>query len=220
MDTSRGVTVVITCCGRLGLLRKTLKSFNKFNTYPIKEFIIIDDSGDKTIHQTLIKEYAHKLSDTTLILNKENIGQSKSIDKAYRLVKTPYIFHLEEDWKFTKEGFIEKSFELMDTDPKMVTVWLRGLRNTSGHTWHDKLLDFNGIKYHRLRVHKGTFSGYTWNPGLRRTKDYRTVEPFGNITEEKASSWFGSLGYYAVILTDIYVKHTGYLNSTQNESKT
>ena len=37
------VTVVITSCGRLDLLDKTLSSFMEFNTYPIEKFIIIDD---------------------------------------------------------------------------------------------------------------------------------------------------------------------------------
>lgn len=212
MDTNRKVTVVITCCGRLGLLRRTLNTFKKYNTYPIEEYIIVDDSGDPKIKQKYIKEYLGKNSNTTLILNESNIGQSKSIDRAYKLVKTPYIFHLEEDWTFKKAGFIEKSFKLMDTDPKMVTVWLRGLRPSemNGHTFDKEILKQDGIEHNRLRVHKGSFSGYTWNPGLRRLSDYRMVEPFGDITEEKASSWFGNLNFYAVTLRDIYVIHSGW----------
>ena len=56
MDTNRKVTVVITCCGRLGLLRRTLNTFKKYNTYPIEEYIIVDDSGDPKIKQKYIKE--------------------------------------------------------------------------------------------------------------------------------------------------------------------
>ena len=37
------VTVVLTACNRADLLEKTLDSFFKFNTYPLKRFIIIDD---------------------------------------------------------------------------------------------------------------------------------------------------------------------------------
>tara|TARA_R100000329_G_scaffold105789_1_gene86798 strand:+ start:100 stop:759 length:660 start_codon:yes stop_codon:yes gene_type:complete len=219
MATNKKVTVVITCCGRLGLLRKTLESFKKYNTYPIEEFIIIDDTGDKKVHRKFLDEYLHKVNNTTIVLNQENIGQSKSIDKAYALVKTPYIFHLEEDWEFKKANFIQDSFKILDSDPKICTVWLRGLRNTNGHTWHEKELDIDGLKHYKLRVHKGTFSGFTWNPGLRRTEDYRLLPVFGDVTEETASSWYGNLGFHAMIMKDTYVRHTGWLNSVQKSLK-
>ena len=110
------VTVVLTSCGRLDLLSKTIKSFNKYNTYPISKFIIVDDSGDESIHEqadkllpALLEQYDH-----FVIFNNKRQGQIKSIDDAYSLVKTPYIFHLEDDWEFYKHSFIEHSFKLMD----------------------------------------------------------------------------------------------------------
>lgn len=39
------VTLFITSCGRPELLKRTLESFVKFNTYPIKEAILCEDSG-------------------------------------------------------------------------------------------------------------------------------------------------------------------------------
>lgn len=33
------ITLVITCCNRPFLLRPTLESFMKYNTYPIKEIV-------------------------------------------------------------------------------------------------------------------------------------------------------------------------------------
>jgi hypothetical protein len=39
------VTLFITSCGRPDLLKITLESFIKYNTYPIKEAIICEDSG-------------------------------------------------------------------------------------------------------------------------------------------------------------------------------
>ena len=96
------VTVVLTSCGRLDLLTKTIESFNKFNTYPITKFIFIDDSGDikfkkkaNKILTSLLKKY-----DYSLIFNENRQGQIKSVDYAYSMVETPYIFHLEDDWEF------------------------------------------------------------------------------------------------------------------------
>ena len=62
------VTVVLTSCGRLDLLTRTIESFNKFNTYPITKFLLIDDSGDKKFKEeankilsSLLKEYDYSL---------------------------------------------------------------------------------------------------------------------------------------------------------------
>lgn len=83
------VSVVLTACGRLDLLRRTIDSFNKYNTFPINQFIIVDDSGDKKVHKELRKSYP----DYTLVLNESNIGLIDSIDRGYSKVQTPYIFH-------------------------------------------------------------------------------------------------------------------------------
>lgn len=45
------VTLVITSCNRFDLLKKTIESFSRNNTYPIREVIIIEDSGNFDINQ-------------------------------------------------------------------------------------------------------------------------------------------------------------------------
>lgn len=46
---NKQVTLVITACGRPHLLKRTLESFMKYNTYPIIEGFIIEDSGQPNI---------------------------------------------------------------------------------------------------------------------------------------------------------------------------
>ena len=99
------VTVVITSCNRIDLLKKTIESFLDYNTYPIHEFIIVEDSGIKSVNSDLIKTYP----DFNWINSGVNEGQILSIDKAYSRVKTKYIFHLEDDWETYKDGFIKDS---------------------------------------------------------------------------------------------------------------
>jgi hypothetical protein len=41
----REVTLFITSCGRPHLLKRTIESFVKFNSYPMKEVILCEDSG-------------------------------------------------------------------------------------------------------------------------------------------------------------------------------
>ena len=50
------ITCVLTSCGRIDLLEKTLNSFIVFNDYErIKEFIIIEDSADPEVAEQLNK---------------------------------------------------------------------------------------------------------------------------------------------------------------------
>jgi GT2 family glycosyltransferase len=119
---NKQVTVVITTCGRTDLLEKTLISFYKFNTYPINKVVIVEDSGISQNFETVKTIVQDNLE---IIVNETNEGQIPSIDKAYATVETDYIFHCEEDWEFFHSGFIEKSFEILDQDSKIFTVWLR-----------------------------------------------------------------------------------------------
>ena len=47
------LSIVITSCGRPDLLEKTIDSFLLHNTYPIKKWIITEDSGIKDINKHL-----------------------------------------------------------------------------------------------------------------------------------------------------------------------
>jgi hypothetical protein len=45
------VTFILTSCGRVDLLKTTIETFEKFNTYPIKRGIITKDSCDEDIYR-------------------------------------------------------------------------------------------------------------------------------------------------------------------------
>ena len=84
------VSLVITSCGRFDLLERTLDSFFEYNTYPIKEVIITEDSTEGKKLEKLVSKY--KDQNFKLIVNETRIGQIKSIDKAYKEVNTEYVF--------------------------------------------------------------------------------------------------------------------------------
>ena len=105
------VSVVLTSCNRPNELKVTLESFFRFNTYAINKIIIIDDSGIKNCIDDCLSFIPSNL-EKKVIYNEENIGQISSIDKAYSLVDTKYIFHCEDDWEFYDYGFIEKSMDI------------------------------------------------------------------------------------------------------------
>jgi hypothetical protein len=215
------VTFVLTSCGRPQLLEKTIDSFLKSNTYPIEKYVVIEDSGKKGINNNLKKKYAHL--PFVWIDNEVNIGQVKSIDKAYALVDTPYIFHCQDDWEFYRPGFIEESMAILEEKENIVMVWIRELDDTNGHPvedrWHktESGLDYGLM----IKGYKNGWHGFSLNPGLRRLKDY---VPYQGITkhldkgthgsEVEINNYYFNKGFRAAILANGAVRHIGWGLST------
>ena len=231
------VTLVITSCNRPELLERTLNSFIKYNTYPIKDTYIIDDSGIHGCNDMVLSPF-YELLNIKSIYNKVNIGQIQTIDKAYSYVKTEYIFHCEEDWEFLQPGFIEKSLQIFKDNPdeKIYTIWLRPHHCTSGHP----ILQDNLQKgYYKMKpdfsyVDKGdmiTQCGFTFNPGLRRTKDCLLFHPYflkcdksnkngkEYMKEYNLNKKYADDGYFAYILDDPkgHVNHIGWNKRIKND---
>ncbi|WP_422409949.1 MULTISPECIES: glycosyltransferase [unclassified Endozoicomonas] len=206
------VTVVITSCGRFSHLKETIKSFLDTNTYPIKRLIVIEDSGSDKITNYIpeeIKPY------TDIIINKKKLGQIKSIDKAYSKVDTEYIFHCEDDWRFYRPGYIEDSLQILESNSHVLQVWLRSFyHDISIHSPYHSLGERESIgqnHFYRINSDKKEWQGFSFNPGLRRVSDYRAITAYDNFPSEKALSiHYAAKGYYAVILENDAVLHTGF----------
>jgi hypothetical protein len=165
------VTVILTACDRADLLEKTLDSFFKMNTYPLKRFIIIDDGMNFGCNDFVKEKYDFPIE---LIYNNPKLFQIKSIDYAYSLVDTEYIFHMEEDWNFLKPGFIEDSMEVLEEDPNILQVWLRGIDDkTLQHPYSPDLYEVNNKRL-VLNQYSGMWGGFSFNPGLNRLSDWKS----------------------------------------------
>lgn len=226
------VTIVLTSCNRQNELKITLKSFFKFNTYPIKKIIVIDDSGINGCIDEAIKEIPENI-EKQIIYNEKNIGQTKSIDKAYSLVDTEYIFHCEDDWEFYDYEFIEKSLEILSKNKMIYTVWLRPYANfrvlNNGQPVmpkkYDNLYRFLGS----FRERTNTWNGFTFNPGLRRTDVCKLLLPYQQFigsklcnvggVEQALSNLYFNKGFFSVITLNEngFVKHIGWNNPTKRE---
>ncbi|MCS6235494.1 glycosyltransferase family 2 protein [Shewanella baltica] len=210
------VSLVITSCNRFDLLEKTIESFLKYNTYPISQYIVIEDSHNREkLENTLAK---FKGIEFTLIHNDPQLGQMKSIDRAYLLVTSEYIFHCEDDWEFYRSGFIEKSLKVLLSDEDIVTVWLREKSDTNGHSVLPELYSCPtdvSLKYQIMHtndlLHGVYWHGFTLNPGLRRLVDYQLIAPIAQyVSESGTGNKYYELGFKAAILPGGSVRHIGY----------
>lgn len=206
------VTLVVTSCGRFDLLKRTLASFDAFNRSPIREVFITEDSGDEAV-KACIPEHWHE--HTTFFVNVPRLGQLHSIDLAYSHVKTPWIFHCEDDWEFYRPGFIEDSLVFLKADPQALQVWLRSFAHDlalhSPYVYLGEREVVEGIAAYRVGSHKEDWQGFSFNPGLRRMVDYQLHAPFGQYDGEKdLSRLYANDQRHALILENDAVLHTGF----------
>lgn len=211
------VTAIFFSCRRLNLLKRTFDAFMKINTYPIFEYIIVNDSGNVAIHEQLKREYP----DVTLVLNKENVGLMKSIDLGYSHVRTNYFFHSEDDWMMTEDGAIKQSLAIMLSHPEIEEVWLQPILNK--HPTDPQIYESDGVQYRLASedVYKGFegydegWHGFTTACSLKRMNDYLRVAPYANIkytgSWKSATIWhreyaigleYHKLGYRTAVLLD------------------
>lgn len=112
------MTVVVTSCNRLPLLKITLNSFFHFNTYILYQLIIIEDCAwnQKNIWELLPRQAInYKDGFFKVLVNKKRLGQIASIDLAYSYVKTKYVYHLEDDWaQLGTFGFLERMKDALE----------------------------------------------------------------------------------------------------------
>ncbi|MCE9789078.1 glycosyltransferase [Shewanella chilikensis] len=218
MVEPKSVALVLTSCNRFDLLEATLRSFFKFNTYPIAQYIIIEDSHNLDKLLAVLGKFPDV--DFTVLNNEPQLGQMKSIDRAYSKVTSEYIFHCEDDWEFYREGFIEDSLKVLDSDEHIMTVWLREQDDTNNHPIESKVFncqDISGRDYqimqrnYKRKSSSDVWHGFTFNPGLRRFKDYQLVAPIGELNGEmEMSKLYHSKGFKAAIFETGYVRHIGY----------
>jgi hypothetical protein len=209
---SSEITLVLTSCGRFDLLKRTLQSFDQFNTAPIRAVLITEDSGDRAVERCIPE---HWRPHTRFLVNRPRLGQLRSIDAAYAAVKTPWVFHCEDDWEFYRPSFIEESQCLLEADPQALQVWLRSynhdLKLHSPYVFVKERQLLQGIAFHQLGSHKPDWQGFSLNPGLRRLVDYRLHAPYAAHSSEKAlSRCYAAENRYALILENDAVLHTGF----------
>jgi len=227
------ITLVITSCGRVELLKRTVASLIKYYKFPKERFIIIEDSANKKVADELKAEFGEI---ATLLINDKNLGILKSVDKAYEKVTTQYIFHCEDDWVFYRPGFIEESIAMLEADAKLKQVNLRSIHHD--YIVHHPLniepqrLNIAGMYCYKIKIPDGydktqiptsfsieelDWSCFSFNPGVIRKSDYDLTGGYCNVaaSEAEISSWYKLRGYYMVALEYDAVLHIGWGHSLE-----
>lgn len=218
-NTESDTTVVMISCGRFQEALNTIKTFYKYNTYDINNFIIIDDSHNKKMFE--LNDYYKEIN---LIQISEN-GHNKNLDLAFELSKklnSKYVFLIEDDWEFVNSYFIELSKKIIENNDNVINVWLRDLNDTNNHPlkMYKKLSNIHTY----ILENNYEWHGFTFNPSLKRIDNfddnffsdvYNTIEDKKThyLLEKKVDNYYHSLDFISVILPYASVFHTGYIKS-------
>jgi hypothetical protein len=215
------VTVVVTSCSRHDLLVRTLQSFFRHNTHQQTQVLVMED-GEHELDEEAKRLFSGR--PIRWMKTGNRIGQIRAIDFAYSKVETPYIFHLEDDWLFERPGFIEKSMEILRCEPLCLQVWIRGFHAPDSHPILEEPLSSSGVAWRKVALGwRDIWNGFSFNPGLRRLRDYRLVGSYASVVEAAAdragnnearlSDLYRRIGFFAAILWDEdkrgYVRHKG-----------
>lgn len=178
--------VVITSYNRWHLLKPCVESLLNMigNDYKVT---LIEDSAKPHMKENIEREFGNKVN---FIFNEQNLGQLKSIDKAYYQVKSKYILKVEDDYVFHgNKNFMQEAIDVLENVPHVHHVWLRHLSNymvSHGPAYDANLFEPsvlstpNGTKYKMLTAnHYGDWSGFTFMPHVERTADYHLMFPGG-----------------------------------------
>lgn len=107
------VTLTITTCKRLPLFIKTMESFMRscVDKHLIKEFICVDDNSSEEDRKVMQEKFPFF---KYIFKGPESKGHAKSMQIIAReAVKTPYIFHMEDDWLFLNPISLSDLIEIL-----------------------------------------------------------------------------------------------------------
>jgi len=181
----------------------------------IHEWIISDDGSCEEDIKVMQAEFP-----LLNITRSPGHGQAISLNYLFSLVKTQWIFHMEDDWLFLERGnYIRKMFDI--TNDKIKNVVLRKWKP------YDILSQKDGFVLHKhvpeeqdwdiISTTDCGWYGYSLNPGIQ---DLDLIKSFGKFDETckvESRRWdkeiarkYNEAGYLRASLSDKkYIEHIG-----------
>lgn len=107
-------------------------------TFSDFEFIIVNDAPGRDINHKILDEYAKRDNRIVLIVNRENIGLTRSLNEALKIARGKYIARMDAD-DISLPFRIEKQCRIMEENERVIVcgtdVRYFGERNWMRHDW-------------------------------------------------------------------------------------
>lgn len=204
---TENITLCLTIGKRPEELRKTLESI--LSQLRFEHIIAINDFRDEETSQVFRELCPHGI----LIVQSEQVGHHRAVDLMYSQVKTPYVFHCEDDWFFDQPLQLDKYIDLLNNDPNANIVCLRKVSNfilTEEQQKKVKYYETKPLSTARLDYTNAKWHGYTFNPHIARIETWKKTGGFCNFKKERdVSIFFRSQGKYNLFLKEGVCHHIG-----------
>ena len=236
------VTLTVTSCKRLSLFKQTINSIiNCFDTENIYEFLCVDDNSTDEDRKEMVQLYPFF---KFIIKNKEGKGHAISMNIIREVVKTPYIFHLEDDFKFfIKRDYIEEMLEIMNENDKIGQCLINknygetskdiGLLGGEFHTTSESYIRYyihenprtfeemnKWISKHGQGISCNYWPHFSFRPSLIRKEVLDKIGAFNKYSEHFERDYayrYINQGYVSAFLEGIYCIHIGRLTSERHD---
>src|SRR5262249_12712473 len=147
-----------------------------------------------------------------LLLNHTRLGHHRSVDRMYRLVKTPYIFHCEDDWQFDPKPVVSDCLKglLFIREASVICV-----RAAAEYVGKEQLngaepVEIEGLRFLRRSPALLVWNGFTFNPSLLRRSLWEKHGPYERFfTEGDISEYMKARGLRVVQLAGGTCRHIG-----------
>jgi len=235
------VTLTITTCKRFDLFEKTMNSIiNCVDIENIDYWLCVDDNSseeDRNKMKTLYPFFEFYFKDI-----KEK-GHPQSMNIIRDKVKTPYLFHLEDDWKFfVKRNYILDALDVLESNKKIGQCLFNknyaeiesdidikgGLYNTTQNGFryfiHEYCKNEEDTKKWKEKYGNCKSSSYWphWSlrPSIQRTSILSELGPFNEQISHFEMDYahrYNSRGYVSAFFEGIYSLHIGRLTSERDD---
>ena len=236
------ITLTITTCKRFDLFEQTINSvINCFDIELIDHWFCVDDNSNEEDRQKMKSMYP--FFEFYWKDNKEK-GHPQSMNIIRNYIKTPYYFHLEDDWKFfTPMKYLYYSLEVLQQNPRYgqclfnknyaeieADIDVKGglfMTTHSGFRYyiHEFVNNSNDLDKWIVKYGNSKSSNYwphfSFRPSLLRTSVIKNIGQFDTVKSHFEMDYaykYINQGYISTFFEGIYSIHIGRLTSQRNDT--
>lgn len=231
-NTSPIITLTITTCKRLDLFQKTMNSFLNccLDLNLIDAWICIDDNSSEEDRKKMKELYPFF---TFILKDESSKGHARSLNILKDHVKSPYVFHLEDDWQFyVQKDYVSTLLKVLETEgPKcgqalinknyIETIEQNTVGGISKKTYDNTyylIHEFYQGEELNKNQHRGANCFYWPHYSLRPSITRKAIfDELGNYKETNChferdyAEKYIQKGYYSCFLDGVYTRHIGKL---------
>ena len=236
------ITFTVTTCKRYDLFEKTMNSFLNccVDIDKIDTWLCVDDNSSDEDREKMKKNYPFF---EFYFKTKNEKGHPQSMNIIKKKVKTPYIFHIEDDWKFfSRRKYITECLEIIGTNPSIGQCLINknyaevesikivggffSLTNTGKryyiheHCATREEYDIFNKKYGGLN-NCAYWPHFSFRPSLLRTEVLHKLGDFNETIghfEMDYSYRYRNNGYISAFLEGLYCLHIGRLTTERHDN--